>query len=180
MADFVNYNKRSIDLPPGCKDLIDVLRGRAPGQEEASRTIPSRAFTSEQLSSFKIERDEKVSGPLSALGERVLSLYQCGEGGAVLLIETPDSRLSVGLLKRENITAWVNFQPSLRYGQIVRDFLSERGMNPSSLPVEIMRTLSPLPAEPAEVSRLLLDLFHALGLKDDTLMSFRLVQWSKG
>src|SRR5712691_4276749 len=27
MSDFVNYNKRSITLPPGCKDLIDVLRG---------------------------------------------------------------------------------------------------------------------------------------------------------
>jgi len=26
MSDFVNYKKRSITLPPGCKDLVDVLR----------------------------------------------------------------------------------------------------------------------------------------------------------
>ena len=26
MSDFVNYKKRSMTLPPGCKDLIDVLR----------------------------------------------------------------------------------------------------------------------------------------------------------
>ena len=25
MGDFVNYKKRSVSLPPGCKDLIDVL-----------------------------------------------------------------------------------------------------------------------------------------------------------
>ncbi len=26
MSDFVNYKKRSVTLPPGCSDLIDVLR----------------------------------------------------------------------------------------------------------------------------------------------------------
>jgi hypothetical protein len=30
MSDFVNYTKRSVELPPGCKDLIDVLRVLAP------------------------------------------------------------------------------------------------------------------------------------------------------
>src|SRR5437773_4103400 len=25
MGEFVNYKKRSVELPPGCKDLMDVL-----------------------------------------------------------------------------------------------------------------------------------------------------------
>jgi hypothetical protein len=30
MNPFVNYGKRSIDLPQGCKDLVDVLRSARP------------------------------------------------------------------------------------------------------------------------------------------------------
>jgi len=30
MAKFVNYRKRSVTLPPGCKNLIDVLQPHAP------------------------------------------------------------------------------------------------------------------------------------------------------
>ena len=33
MSEFVNYNKRSVKLPPGCKDLIDVLRPKAARQD---------------------------------------------------------------------------------------------------------------------------------------------------
>jgi hypothetical protein len=28
MSEFVNYNKRSISLPKGCKNLADLLKGR--------------------------------------------------------------------------------------------------------------------------------------------------------
>lgn len=34
MSEFVNYQKRGIELPPGSKDLIDVLR--LPGSTEGS------------------------------------------------------------------------------------------------------------------------------------------------
>src|SRR4030095_12787454 len=30
MSDFVNYDKRDINLPPGCKNLIDVLQPMVP------------------------------------------------------------------------------------------------------------------------------------------------------
>jgi hypothetical protein len=35
MSTFVNYGKRSIQLPAGCKDLIDVLQGRRAQQISA-------------------------------------------------------------------------------------------------------------------------------------------------
>jgi hypothetical protein len=34
MEEFIDYKKRGVELPPGCKDLIDVLHRRA--QQEAS------------------------------------------------------------------------------------------------------------------------------------------------
>jgi hypothetical protein len=42
MNPFVNPNNRSISLPQGCKDLIDVLQGPSPpdiGREEAIRRL---------------------------------------------------------------------------------------------------------------------------------------------
>ena len=30
MEDFVDYKKRSVTLPSGCTDLIDVLRAKGP------------------------------------------------------------------------------------------------------------------------------------------------------
>jgi hypothetical protein len=42
MNPLVNPNKRSISLPQGCKDLIDVLQGPSPpviGREEAIRRL---------------------------------------------------------------------------------------------------------------------------------------------
>jgi len=39
MSDFVNYTKRSVELPPGCKDLIDVLRLPAPSNLATSQLL---------------------------------------------------------------------------------------------------------------------------------------------
>jgi hypothetical protein len=38
MSDFVNYNKRSVTLPPGCKDLIDLLHSRRAAKGDLSST----------------------------------------------------------------------------------------------------------------------------------------------
>jgi len=64
MDDFVNYKKRSVSLPLGCKDLLDVLRRRPErrsqefadllralgGNPEAARKIlTSEKFTEEEI-----------------------------------------------------------------------------------------------------------------------------------
>lgn len=183
MADFVNYNKRDIDLPAGCKDLMDVLKVQAREPEEVPRRkMPAKAFAIGQSSNLQMWE------PLSALGKLVERFYQQGSG--VLWIGSPELQLSARFMKvLNNVTVSVDFQQGSPHEPMIRDFLKKRGLNPPSdsgtpkaffpsLPVEIMCTLSPLPAEPAEVSRLLLDLFHALGLKDNTPMSYR-VTWSK-
>ena len=50
MSDFVNYNKRSITLPPGCKDLIDVLPPNKAGAKPRDRQPPT--FETETLASI--------------------------------------------------------------------------------------------------------------------------------
>lgn len=50
MSDFVNYNKRSINLPPGCKNLIDVLRPNKAGAKPRDRQPPT--FETETLASI--------------------------------------------------------------------------------------------------------------------------------
>jgi len=40
MSEFVNFGKRSVELPAGCKDLIDVLQ-QAKGQPASTLTVRS-------------------------------------------------------------------------------------------------------------------------------------------
>ena len=75
MSEFVNYNKRSVSLPKGCKDLVDVLKQQGssaakPGKHEEELGKLSdiekwaiRAFESEadvvQLEIASSERDAR-------------------------------------------------------------------------------------------------------------------------
>jgi hypothetical protein len=38
MSDFVNYNKRDVSLPPGCKDLADVFTNDLSGANDCGQT----------------------------------------------------------------------------------------------------------------------------------------------
>ena len=40
MNEFVNFNKRGVQLPPGCKDLIDVLGGGGKGKPWGAWELP--------------------------------------------------------------------------------------------------------------------------------------------
>ncbi|MEI6784478.1 MAG: hypothetical protein WCQ21_26590 [Verrucomicrobiota bacterium] len=66
MGDFVNYKKRSVSLPPGCKDLIDVLSRRPERRfQEFAELLKSRGvnpkeamkiLTSEELVAEEVKR----------------------------------------------------------------------------------------------------------------------------
>jgi len=64
MGGFVNYRKRSVRLPPGCRDLIDLLRRRPErrsqefaallkaiggNSEAAKKILTSEEFTEEEI-----------------------------------------------------------------------------------------------------------------------------------
>ena len=92
MSDFVNYNKRSINLPPGCKDLIDIVR-----------PMKARSKHSRDVAMFSGE-----TGTLSAVSRHTKKFLKGGQG---LLIHTTDEKLGFALtrLMRGTITASVDF-----------------------------------------------------------------------
>lgn len=183
MAEFVNYNKRNISLPPGCKDLMDVLRGRKGAEAERLLELYKHA---------KVTRGGEARGSLSDLEDHVRSIFQSHGTQSSLVIRPPDDLISADVEKSldEGISAFVWYQHGSELEQTVRDFLTQRGLElpndskPTSftpnLPYQIICKLSPLPSGPEEVSRLLLELFRHAGLSDDAPMLFRHNEISEG
>jgi hypothetical protein len=85
MADFVNYNKRSVTLPPGCKNLIDVLRSR-----------PDKQFQkfAERLKRARVTHDESVMGKVSDVPKYVGMVFASRGLVCVLEIGLPGKGLA--------------------------------------------------------------------------------------
>ena len=54
MSEFVNYNKRNVTLPEGCKDLADVL------QRKARRKIPWLKLTRTIVQPAEVTTEHKI------------------------------------------------------------------------------------------------------------------------
>ena len=69
MGDFVNYKKRSVSLPPGCKDLIDVLSRRPERRfQEFAERLKYRGVNPKEA--MKILTSEEVKRLLSLLEKK--------------------------------------------------------------------------------------------------------------
>src|SRR5947207_13581446 len=88
MSQFVNYKKRSVALPPGCKDLIDLLRPA--GAHKADGTIPRDDRPS-------VARGESVTGKLSEIGKYVAMVFHASAEVILLLMSTPDEQLTMNV-----------------------------------------------------------------------------------
>lgn len=162
MSDFVNYNKRDVKLPPGCKDLIDVLRGR-------------RVAT----------RDYSVNGPVSDIAEHVRTIF--GSTALFVCLDiAPADETSADILRdnERNSHVFIRVQRASDQERAVRGFLSSRGLKAPEdsqvpkgvfypdLPVSIGCEISPLPPTSTEVARLLTDLFRHLGFTEDVVVRY--------
>ena len=82
MAQFVNYKKRGITLPPGCKDLIDVM---APSRRRTKAHVGASGFPP-----FEIKEDRfSTAGLEYSYGQRCTSgiapgQFPCGGGEEVV------------------------------------------------------------------------------------------------
>jgi hypothetical protein len=61
MSDFVNFNKRDVELPPGCTDLIHVLGGDTKGVS-GGWTLPTSERKTGDFSSLR-RYFERLLGP---------------------------------------------------------------------------------------------------------------------
>jgi hypothetical protein len=114
MSDFVNYNKRSIDLPPGCKDLIDVLR---PKMSKAA-AIPAPGAT--------MSDDE--TGTILSISEYIETFLKNPQ--TLLMIYKPDEKVSFGITRwaDDPISACVEFAENPLRDEHVREFFARHGL----------------------------------------------------
>jgi hypothetical protein len=79
--DFVNPNERGVELPPGCKDLMDVLKKGGVDQPAAGRPVISY-------------------GALSEIEQRVGAFLLSGVDRQLLSVGIPKRSIMLILLKR--------------------------------------------------------------------------------
>ena len=183
MSKFVNYKKRSIELPSGCKDLIDVLRRNA-GLERLDN-IPAGngfhgVFPGVICGGF-------FEGHLSDIGKYVAMVFDSRALAFFLIVNPPDGGVTLTVYRGEDGTthASLEVQVGTEREKAVRSFLAPRGLHipddsgmpsqfASALPVYRFCDLLPLAPEAPLLSKLVEELFRrAFGLSDDSKLCFR-------
>jgi hypothetical protein len=174
MSDLVNYNKRDVGLPGNCKDLIDLLR------RHKHRALDPR------LEDFEIARDEVLTGTLSDLEVHIRAFCKIRGQFSELRITEPDDQISVlfsGTVYSE-VEGSISIPPASPHQQAIRSFLKSRRLEwpegsefPKrifpAIPVQVFGGITPLPTDPAELSRLTFDFFLHVGLEGCSSLLYR-------
>jgi hypothetical protein len=113
MSDFVNFQKRSVALPGGCKDLMDVLR--RPAEEQPTVT-----------------RGQRSDGGVRQVATYLGRLFESRSELATLMISSADENLTAMFYLRGGGQAFVLIliasDPALEAA--VRGFYAKRGIQP--------------------------------------------------
>jgi len=176
MSEFVNYQKRGIELPPGCKDLIDVLR------------LPSSTEGSTPAMSWQrsVPVDVQAVGRLSNVPAYVSMVVNSPSEQFLLMIGTTDKRLSVMLCRREStgVLALIlvgSVRSNAEREKGIREFFQRHGIGPLKEPlpgeagVESFRGFEyPLPAGASQASQLTIELLSGVfGITEASQIQFR-------
>ncbi|HZM05818.1 MAG TPA: hypothetical protein VFC44_22690 [Candidatus Saccharimonadales bacterium] len=175
MNDFVNYKKRSVALPPGCENLLDVLQSLEEQKAQQQVLARLRAATMD---------DKSVTGRLLEIGKYVGLVFESGAIIFTLTITPPDEQLTLTVYRLESgsVQAYIMFQMDSRYEVAVWDFLARRGLKapehsalPATfypgVPVQITCDIVPMPNCASILSELIADLFRNVceGTEDTAL-----------
>jgi hypothetical protein len=177
MSKFVNYKKRSVKLPPGCKDLIDLLQPHRPSP--AHGIIPANEKPS-------VTRGESGTVKLADIEKFVAMPFQSRAQTSLLMLSLPDERFTfdVAHMKGEFMFASAKFEEDAERERLMREFFVAHGLEQPredwtpaqfipDVPVQFIYRISPLPSDAAAASQLAADLFrHVCGLSDDSQLTF--------
>ncbi len=150
MSDFPQMPKRSLELPLGCKDLMDVeaIRNWKPA---VHRSRPFRA---------KTDRLAYIEGQVAELLQlagtsKLVSVGRYGYDGQIMVISDPDLSASAVFAH------WRNGPEQ----EAIRNVLEEHGIPAITEPVGRWKTKNSLrytlPAEPSDAARLIGQVFCA-------------------
>jgi hypothetical protein len=174
MSEFVNYNKRDVALAGHCKNLTDVLR----------RIDPRNANL--RLEDFEVARDEVLTGTLSDVAVHVQAFCKFRGQFCELYITEPDDQITVLFNKTAytGVVVSISIPPVSPHQQPIRGFLKSRRFERPvdsefpkcvypAIPVQIFREITPLPTDPANLSRLTADFFLHVGLESRSPLVYR-------
>jgi hypothetical protein len=161
MARFVTYQKRGVELSPGCNDLIDVLKGKAKAKAPDTFTGKWKPVPKPDLF---------PSGGVAQIERYVTRLLVSAAKFAALTVSSLDEQVAAGLYRHPDEKAFDLMLFVLRKDQereqSIREFFRRRGIEHTldylcsgGLDPNYMRGLKyPLPSDSKQVAVLLADL----------------------
>lgn len=177
MSKFVNFNKRGINLPPGCKDLIDVLQKNRRTNQQGGKEVTTDELPTQWVAKFE---GTLVDGQLF-----VRRFFDSDPAPAVVIILGPELRFTVDLLRYGKLaaTARITVAGESERETHVRRILKDRGLEvqpPSPrpavfepLPYEVSIHIQPLPTEPGAACDLILSVLRdAFELNEGSQLQF--------
>jgi hypothetical protein len=165
MSQFIDYKKRSVTLPPGCKDLIDLLR---PPRPPKSGAVASREEKP------TVTRGESFNGGFSEIRKSVAKVVESKSEVISLLMSTPDEQLTVGVARQGNtVEAFVIVPHGEDREKALRAFYQRHGLEVSPDSFGHCLYHDTLPLEPEAISDIAIELFREVcGLDEKAEVHF--------
>jgi hypothetical protein len=166
VSEFVNYNKRGITLPAGCKDLAEVLRRKA--LRKTHWVVPAGKL----IAQVTTKSEKNFSGTLGAIRLHVAKVYLSRAQLVGLSISPPDDSYSVEVFRMDGqeLAACMTFGNDRERERTVRAFCAAHSLHvprETSLPdtsspdppFEFSYLISPMPSEHQMLSKIATDFF---------------------
>jgi len=181
MSKFVNFKKRSVSLPVGCKDLVDLL-------EPAHRRKATELFASD--SNLRATRDDSFVDRLSNLSSTIGAILQSEARMAMLGVSSLDDRLSLDIhrMDGETLSTSMTFAQNPESERKMRAIFERLGLRapsdsgiPGSFlrdqPVQLIYRIEPEPSTPPDLARLSSAIFQDFcGLVPDSEVQVRFLE----
>ena len=181
MSKFVNFKKRSVSLPLGCKDLIDLL-------DPAQRRKATQLFASGP--NLRTTRDDSFADRLSNLARTIGAALESEARMAILGVSSLDDRLSLDIhrMDGETLSISITFTQNPENERKMRGIFERLGLRvpsdsriPGSFlrdqPVQLIYEIDPEPATPPELAKLASTIFQDFcGLVPDSEVQVRFLE----
>ena len=182
MDEFVNYKKRDISLPPGCKDLLDLVR--------ASNAPPDALYPAEPPLGSEPDAIE-LSGHLRDLEKYAAMVYESAAKNATLEIAPIGETESLPPIHIQRSTCLplslnITVEDGTEQERAIRDYFTKHGF-PTPKEMEIPNVFLPkwpvyslftlvCPAEVSKLAQILAELLLvAYGVNEESVLTFRFV-----
>ena len=183
MSKFVNYKKRKVTLPAGCKNLMDLLE---PHPLRGLHDIHDILASGELPAST---RKWVATGTLADIARSVAPVFESRALAFTLDISlSGDQLVGVGRFGDGEMWSALSVQAGTDRERSVRDFFTRQSLRlpedtdmPScfspELPMHVRYDIIPHPTDAPHLARLLSDLLREVfGLNDESELSFNYVE----